>query len=91
MAATVLPLSQTILDNHLNELYQYLVQIEFLTVRENINIDEYGVSCQWYLDLTRKGAAQKYSRMSYNAFNEVNVAAVESCANEFICLMPLHV
>ena len=46
MAATVLPLTQTILDKHLNELYQYLIKVEFLTVREEINIDEYAISCK---------------------------------------------
>lgn len=46
MAATILPLTQTILDTYKNELYQYLIKVEFLTVHENINIDEYGVSCQ---------------------------------------------
>ena len=91
MAATVLPLTQTILDTYKNELYQYLIKVEFLTVHENINIDEYGVSCQWYLDLTRKGAAQKYSRMSYNAFVKPAVAAVEKVADEFVVLMPQHV
>lgn len=91
MAATVLPLTQTILDTYKNELYQYLIKVEFLTVHENINIDEYGVSCQWYLDLTRKGAAQKYSRMSYNAFVKPVVAEVEKVADEFVVLMPQHV
>lgn len=46
MPATVIPISQSILDKHLNELYQYLIKVEFLTVHENIIIDEYGVSCQ---------------------------------------------
>lgn len=91
MAATVLPLSESIFEKHLNELYQYLIKVEFLTVHENINIDEYGVSCQWYLDLTRKGAAQKYSRMSYNAFGKAQVAEVEKVADEFVVLMPQHV
>ena len=91
MAATVLPLTQTILDTYKNELYQYLIKVEFLTVHENINIDEYGVSCQWYLDLTKKGAAQKYSRMSYNAFSKAQVAEVEKVADEFVVLMPQHV
>lgn len=91
MAATVLPLTQTILDTYKNELYQYLIKVEFLTVHENINIDEYGVSCQWYLDLTRKGAAQKYSRMSYNAFCKAPVTEVEKVVDEFVVLMPRHV
>lgn len=91
MPATVIPISQSILDKHLNELYQYLIKVEFLTVHENIIIDEYGVSCQWYLDLTRRGAAQKYSRMSYNAFVKAPVAEVETVAKEFVALMPRHV
>ena len=90
MAATVLPLTQTILDKHLNELYQYLIKVEFLTVREDINIDEYAISCKWYLNHKDKGAAQKYSRMSYNAFSKAQVAEVESCAGEFVVLMPRH-
>lgn len=46
MAATVLPLTQTILDTYKNELYQYLIKVEFLTVREEINIDEFAISCK---------------------------------------------
>lgn len=60
-------------------------------MHENINIDEYSVSCQWYLDLTRKAAAQNYSRLSYNAFSRGKVAAVETVAKEFVALMPRHV
>ena len=83
-------MTQTLIEEHLNHLYPFLMSIRYTTEREIINIDEFMISCKWILNYDKLQDARKISGLTAKSFNPHVAPRFLWCKDVFVALMPIE-